>query len=73
MSSKKTTFRKRTSLKDRRVPLSLADLPRYSVTPSSSVSRELSGRQDIAFRVRSLDDLVKETNSGFADPARRRK
>jgi hypothetical protein len=62
MSSKKTDFR------DRPVPDSLGGLPRFGFTPSRAVTRDQSARRDVAFGVRSIDDLMEQVGRGFSDP-----
>jgi hypothetical protein len=54
---------------ERDVPASLKKLPRFAFTRSRASSSELSGRSDIAFGVRSAEDLIKQLRGGFADPA----
>ncbi|MGJ5204238.1 hypothetical protein [Bradyrhizobium sp. HKCCYLR20261] len=52
------------------VPSSLSELPRFRITSKSSSSRADSERPDIAFGVRSLDDLYEKFSRGFTDPER---
>lgn len=63
-STKKPTFR------DKSMPSSLSDLPRFRITPKTTSSRVDSERPDIAFGVRSLRDLYNEFSRGFTDPER---
>jgi hypothetical protein len=50
------------------LPSALTDLPRYGTTSTQSSSRKDSERPDVAFGVKSMDDLVKKLKSGFAKP-----
>jgi hypothetical protein len=64
-------MRKKTSkpdFLDRDVPSSLKELPRFAITRSRASSSELSGRSDIAFGIRSAEDLIKQMRGGFAEP-----
>jgi hypothetical protein len=55
-------------LQGREVPASLAKLPRFAITPSRASTREQGARSDVAFGVRSIDDLLDRVGRGFADP-----
>jgi hypothetical protein len=48
------------------LPPSLADLPRFGTTSTSSSSRKDNERTDVAFGVNSMDDLVEKMKRGFA-------
>jgi len=54
----------------RAIPPSLADLPRFGITSTQTSSRAQKERTDVAFGVRSLDDLANELRRGFANPDR---
>jgi hypothetical protein len=54
--------------RERPVPPSLKGLPRFGFTSRRSATREESDRHDIAFGIRSLNDLMSVVEDGFADP-----
>jgi hypothetical protein len=62
MNSNEMNFR------DRPVPSSLVGLPRFGFTPRRAVTRDQSARRDVAFGVRSFEDLMKAVDRGFSDP-----
>ena len=56
-------------LHERDVPSSLESLPRFAVTRSRPNSPDQSTRTDIAFGIRSAEDLIKKVRGGFFDPS----
>ena len=62
MSMRKSDF------KDKELPGSLGKLPRFGISRSRPNTRELAERsdRDIAFGVRSMDDLLQALGRGFA-------
>ncbi|MGJ4993095.1 hypothetical protein ACQR0Z_01670 [Bradyrhizobium sp. HKCCYLS3077] len=61
---------KKPTVRESSVPSSLSELPSFRITSKSSSSRADSERPDIAFGVRSLDDLYEKFSRGFTDPER---
>lgn len=64
---KKTTDKP--DFQERSLPRALEGLPRFAFKSSRSAgSREQSGRDDIAFNIRTSRDLIDAMKEGFADP-----
>jgi hypothetical protein len=53
---------------ERAVPQSLQHLPRYAFTSMRPSTREQAARTDIAYEVRTIDDLTRAMAVGFSEP-----